>query len=327
MATQVVLSNGIYLPQLDLWLDARRRQSTAVVSHAHTDHWAKHRQLIGTPATLELIRLRWPSVAGQALPYGQPLEQPGYRLTFFPSGHCLGAAQVLIELEDTGERLVYTGDLKLRRNATAELAPIVPCDVLIVDATYGHPRYCFPADEETLERLYHLLDASLERGAVPVILAYAVGKAQEVVKLLLERGYRVVVDPIVYQGARVYETFGVDFGLAYECFSGTALKGAVLVFSSTAAFNGQSPLRQKRGMFRFIRMTGWALDGTGPGWPSDGFALPFSDHAGFDDLIAYVEQAGPRRVYTVGSFPHLAEELRRRGFDAWHLREGVLPLF
>ncbi|MGB3906310.1 MAG: hypothetical protein WBB22_15480 [Anaerolineae bacterium] len=64
MATQIVLDNGVFLPQLNLWLDARRRQPVSVVSHTQTDHWTRHERLIGATATLALVNLRWPLYIG-----------------------------------------------------------------------------------------------------------------------------------------------------------------------------------------------------------------------------------------------------------------------
>ncbi len=46
------------------------------------------------------------------------MEWHGARLTAFPASHILGAAQLLIEFEN--ERLVYTGDIKLRQPLAAK---------------------------------------------------------------------------------------------------------------------------------------------------------------------------------------------------------------
>lgn len=325
MPTQIVLDSGIYLPELDLWVDARRRQPVSVVSHAHADHWARHDRLIGTAATLALIKLRWPSASGLALAYGQPLDGDGYRLTLFPAGHCLGSAQVLIEVERTGERILYTGDFKLRLNCTAESAPIISCDTLIMDATYGHPRYRFPPSEEVIAQLCEAIDSCLSQDVIPVVLAYAVGKAQEVLKILLGRGYRVITHRQVYRGARVYEALGVQFGLGYECYGESDLGGGVLIFPTSASGDERALLLAGRRV-RTVRLTGWAIDAWRSSWWGDGLAFPFSDHADFGDLLTYAKESAASRIFTVGGYPQAARELRGRGFDAWHLRHGPSPL-
>ena len=54
-----------------------------------------------------------------------------------------------------------------------------------------------------------------------------------------------------------------------------------------------------------------------------------SDHADYQDLLAYVEQVQPERVFTVHGFAgEFANELRRRGYDANALDESdQLALF
>jgi Cft2 family RNA processing exonuclease len=67
-------------------------------------------------------------------------------------------------------------------------------------------------------------------------------------------------------------------------------------------------------------ITGWALQ---PGaihrYRVDA-AFPLSDHAGYDDLLKYVELVQPRRVLTLhGYASDFARDLRRRGIEAWSL--------
>src|SRR6201989_401217 len=128
--------------------------------------------------------------------------------------HCLGSAQVLVEAE--GERLVYTGDVKLRANVTAEQAVIVPCDTLVMESTFGDPQYRFPPDVATYERLYAACGRALSDGAVPVVLAYALGKSQEALELLLKRRQRVTLQRSVWNVSEIYREGGVEFSGEYE---------------------------------------------------------------------------------------------------------------
>ena len=43
---EVEFQGGVYLPDLDLWLDPHRRKPRAFVSHAHADHVAPHAESI-----------------------------------------------------------------------------------------------------------------------------------------------------------------------------------------------------------------------------------------------------------------------------------------
>lgn len=112
---QVIFNDGIYLPALDLWLDAHLPQARVIVSHAHADHIGAYRHVIATPETAHILRHRMQSCVGTItpLPYGEPLDLPGpvhAQLTLYPAGHCLGSAQALIEIGKT--RICYTGDMK-----------------------------------------------------------------------------------------------------------------------------------------------------------------------------------------------------------------------
>ncbi|MDT5261257.1 MAG: putative mRNA 3-end processing factor, partial [Acidobacteriota bacterium] len=139
---RVEYREGLYLPDLDLWFDADGPRERCVISHAHSDHIAEHRAIVATPETARLFRHRRGEAEVEALRYGERRDFGRYALTMFPAGHCLGSAQILVEAD--GERLVYTGDVKLRPNVSCERAVVVPCDTLVMESTFGDPQYRFP---------------------------------------------------------------------------------------------------------------------------------------------------------------------------------------
>jgi len=127
------LPHGIFLPQLDLWLDPTEDCATAWISHGHSDHARGcHGRVFTTTDTLRIYRARLPENTPEARPveYGIPWELGPARLTAYPASHIVGAAQLLIEFE--GERLLYTGDIKLRPPLCGLETQTVVCDRLIV---------------------------------------------------------------------------------------------------------------------------------------------------------------------------------------------------
>src|SRR3954466_10736380 len=95
---------GIYLPEIELWLDNTEPCSATWISHAHSDHARGcHGQVIGTPATLRMYRMRlWlkgDKRGPERLPLdiGERIEWKGAALTAYPASHILGAAQILID--------------------------------------------------------------------------------------------------------------------------------------------------------------------------------------------------------------------------------------
>ena len=64
----------------------------------------------------------------------------------------LGSAQVRVTRPD-GHRVVYTGDLSLGPTLTATETVVAECDTLVIESTFGHPRYRFPERERTYDEV------------------------------------------------------------------------------------------------------------------------------------------------------------------------------
>ena len=311
---------GVYLPGLDLWLDSRRRREFGLISHAHSDHTARHSRPVLTRNTGLLLTDYLTKCNPILLDYHEPLETELYTVTLYPAGHCLGSAQVLVQSKADGTRLLYTGDFKSRSSPTNEPLEPVQCDVLVMEATYGRPEYSFPPQEQVLETAYRVLRGWLSRGEKPVVQGWRLGKAQELLHDLLREGFSVVLEESVYRIARLYEEGGVTFPGDLRPFDGCWVDGQVLI--SPPGKSSREGLGGLRGL-RFMELTGWAARGPqeAPGqWRRRGdSSLPYSDHADFNELVDYVAQVKPKQVYTVNGFPELAAYLRQAGYPAVHL--------
>src|SRR5262245_50355155 len=242
---------GLKLTKADLAVDFRRRQPRAFVSHAHVDHMARHELALCTPDTAALYQNRYGPRPTRALAYREPLDWGGLRLTTFPAGHCLGSAMLLAT--DGEESLLYTGDFKLGESATARRAELPRADVLVIESTYGDPRYRHPPRQVVLDRLFHLIAEVLAAGGTPVIEAYVLGKSQEVTRLLTGAGFRVLQHRRVYEVSQVYKACGVDLG---DCrpFSLSELEGCVVVVPPRMHRAGGLPPIKRAVTFA---VTGW----------------------------------------------------------------------
>ena len=174
---------------------------------------------------------------GDAL--SEPIDWGGLRLTTFPAGHCLGSAMLLAE--DGRQSLLYTGDFKLGESATAAQAELPHADILVIESTYGHPDYRLPPRQQVLDELLALVRHTLADDAVPVIQAYALGKGQEVTRLLTDAGIPVLQHRHVFAVSQVYEACGMSLG-RYERL--TAMRKARLGGRRAAghAAKGDSPV-------------------------------------------------------------------------------------
>ena len=294
-----------------------------MISHGHTDHTARHSRPVLSRNTGLLLSEYLKKSSPILLDFHEPFETDKYTLTLYPAGHCLGSAQVLVQSKTTGERLLYTGDFKTNSSPTNEQLEPVPCDILVMEATYGRPQYTFPPQDQVMSTAYQVLQAWLSRGERPVVQAWRLGKAQEVLHLLLGHGFDVAVEDSVYQIARLYQAGGVTFPGPLRSFDGRWAEGQVLI--SPPGKRTREILEGVRGL-RFMDLTGWAAlspeDGANR-WARRGdSSLPYSDHADFNSLVDYVAQVQPKVVYTVNGFSELAGHLRGLGYPAVHLDGG-----
>jgi putative mRNA 3-end processing factor len=317
----VELARGnIKVAGFPLHLDARRRVACGFVSHAHGDHIGRHDRTIATAATISLMRHRLGEPKRrptEALPAGfrAPFGLGELTLELFAAGHVLGSAQLRVQRGAVA--LGYTGDLCTEPTHAAERAEVMPCDVLVLESTFGHPRYEFPPKEETLLAVRRFVDDAFADGVTPVLLGYALGKAQEILKFLSGAGYRCAVHPVVHAVNRVYEAHGVEFPNVRAIGPEGPARDEVVVAPPHLA---RSPALAGVRRRRTAVLTGWAVDG-GRHFRADA-AFPLSDHADFPSLLRYAKATGAGRVFTVHGFADvLAEALRKEGLRAEPLAE------
>jgi DNA ligase-1 len=312
----VSYQRGVHLASAGLWLDPRDARELAFVSHAHSDHIGFHQHILCTPATARLMQLRLGegSPSYEALTFGETRRFDTWSATLLPAGHVLGSAQLLYE--DAAGTLLYTGDFKLRQGLSSEAALTRHAETLVMETTYGLPRYQFPPGDQTLAAVVKFCTETLEDGATPVLFGYALGKAQEILSALAVADLPVMLHGSIARIARIYEEFGVVFP-PYAVFDPANSSGTVLI--CPPAVNGSRMLRSLR-QPRTAALTGWAIDpGTVHRLQVDA-AFPLSDHADYNDLLRYVETVRPRQVLTLHGFAQeFARDLRSRGIDAWAL--------
>ncbi len=152
----------------------------------------------------------------------------------------------------------------------------------------------------------------------PVLLGYALGKAQEILKYLSDAGVPCRAHPVVHAVNKVYEAHGVAFPGVRALGPEGPDAGEVVVcpphLQRSAAMRG---VRRRRTAI----LTGWAVDG-GRFFRGVDAAFPLSDHADFPSLVAYARATGAARVFTVhGHEEALAAALRKEGIRAEPLRE------
>jgi DNA ligase-1 len=311
----VQYERGVYLPNENIWLDPWDAKPFAFVSHAHSDHIAPHEEIIVSERTARLMQARLPGKRNEhVLAFGERARVRGLAVTLLPAGHIFGSAQFF--LESAAGSLLYSGDFKLRQGRSAEAAEWKQADTLIMETTYGLPRYRLPPTELVVQQIVAFCREALEEGATPVLLGYSLGKAQEILCSLAEANLQPMLHGTVYQMTRIYEQFGQAF-CAYERYDAKAIAGKVLICPPSA---NRSRMLQRIQRKRVAMISGWAVEPNAIYRYQVDAAFPLSDHADYDDLIRYVELVQPKRVLTLHGFAaEFARDLRDRGIEAWAL--------
>jgi len=314
---EVHYERGVYLPEQDLWLDPWDAKPFAFISHAHSDHIAPHEEIILSERTSRLLQHRMPGHRTEhVLPFGEKGTVDGLDLMLLPAGHIFGSAQCFLFAGD--ETLLYTGDFKLRPGKSAERAQWRHADTLIMETTFGLPRYRFPPTQQVIDEIVAFCRETIEADQVPVLLGYSLGKAQEILCSLDGAGLTTMLHGSVYRMTRIYEQFGQSF-CNYVRYNANEVAGKVLICPPSA---NRSQMLEKIPHRRVAMISGWAVDPNAIYRYGVDAAFPLSDHADYDDLIRYVGLVRPRRVFTLHGFAaEFASDLRMRGVEAWALSE------
>ncbi len=291
---------GLYCAPGDFFIDPVRPVERALITHGHSDHArAGHGSVLATRETLDIMAIRCgEDFAGstQAAKFGEALTVNGVSVTFHPAGHVLGSAQIAVEYG--GLRIVASGDYKRQPDATCAAFVHIPCNVFITEATFGLPVFRHPPDTEEIARVLTSAKQFPERSHL--IGAYALGKAQRVIRLLRDAGYD---DTIYIHGAMArlceyYESRGVVLGDlqpatvekgAKADFIGAIVVGTPSAFVDRWARRFPDPIACYASGWMRIRQRAKQL----------GVELPLiiSDHADWDELTETITETGAGEVW------------------------------
>jgi putative mRNA 3-end processing factor len=293
---------GLYCPPGDFYVDPVRAVPRAVVTHGHADHArAGHGAVLATKETLAIMGARYGetfTASRQAARYGDAVTINGVSVTLVPAGHVLGSAQVVID--HAGRRMVVSGDYKRRRDPTCAPFEVVPCDVFISEATFALPVFRHPDDRGEIAKLLKSVAQFPER--THLVGAYALGKAQRLIRLLREAGYDA---PVFIHGAMerlcgLYESFGVDLGpllpATIESTSGEKRKFAgAIVIGPPSAFADKWARRFPDPVSCFA--SGWMRIRQRAKQSGVEMPLIISDHADWDELTSAVKEIAPQELW------------------------------
>jgi DNA ligase-1 len=319
---EVTYPKGIYLPEADLWLDPHFPAKRAFISHAHSDHVARHEMTFCSEVTRDLMKTRYGYKSEgemRVLPMREVVEWEGWELRLLPAGHIIGSAMLHLTRKADGATLLYTGDYKLRQGLSSERCELLHADTIIMECTFGLPQFTFPPTADVVGQVLKFAQETLEDGGIPVLLGYSLGKAQEILCALAEAGHPVMVHKSIWDMTRAVAPLLGKLP-DYKLFDAAHAAGHVLLFPPS---NGRSIAIKKLKVCRTAMMTGWALQPGAKFRYQVDEIFPLSDHADYPELVETVEEVKPRRVWLVHGYTReFAADLRLRGFEAWTLESA-----
>lgn len=290
-----------------------------VVTHAHSDHMIGLPEsarecdaILATEQTIRLIKILKGkrSLGGKEKPlkYGEPLNYRNNRITLFPTDHILGSAQVLVETEGGG-RTLYTSDFRFSKT------PVVGCDVLVIDSTYGNPKNVRPFEDEVEQMFVLLVEHGLRYG--PVYIFGYHGKIQEAMRIIHEAHVDapLIAPRNIMNVCGVYRDFGEDLG---KLICSLSDEGREITRSRQpyVAFYHVGARRYVRKDAMKLYLIGWEFLAPYRQIGDFEYIVALSDHSDFDGLIQYVRESGPKLVitddYRVGDAVRLAREIESR---------------
>jgi metallo-beta-lactamase family protein len=118
----------------------------------------------------------------QILDYGtwkEPIR--GLRFRFHPAGHIIGSGMVEMEIEEAGtkKRCVFSGDVgRYSAPLVPDPTPPPPCDVLVIESTYGDREHSATPVEDQLAAVLRTIVRTRGTAVFP---AFAVGRAQQLI--------------------------------------------------------------------------------------------------------------------------------------------------
>jgi putative mRNA 3-end processing factor len=216
--------------------------------------------------------------------------------------------------------IVVSGDYKRRRDPTCRAFEPIACDVFVTEATFGLPVFRFPDDREEIADLLTSVAQFPER--THLVGAYALGKAQRVIRLIREAGY----DRVIYvHGAlgrlnALYEAHGIDLGpLAPATEAGRGLLAGEIVVAPPSALADRWSRRFADPISAFC--SGWMRVRARARQRGVELPLMLSDHCDWDELTGTLAELSPDQVWiTHGREEALTRWCELNGLSARALR-------
>jgi putative mRNA 3-end processing factor len=296
---------GLYFGPGNLYIDPVLPVETAIITHAHADHFINgNKTVYCTPLTSLLSSQRMKNYYGRKILYNyhEPFTVNNVKIEFIPAGHILGSAQVLINHNNI--RYLFTGDFKITPDQTCEPFEFVKADVLITESTFATEGMKHPDVQSEIIKLNDYDDINI------IIGVYALGKAQRITQMINQYcpGKTIMVHKNISSFNKLYEHSGFPLG-KWQIYDKHA-------FRKQRNYIYLLPPAHSRNFYP----QPWYLRAFASGWEhlqtNFDFKLYISDHADWFDILSLIDHTGAQKIYTVhGDGEHLKQHLHLKGIE------------
>jgi putative mRNA 3-end processing factor len=308
---------GIYCPEGGFYIDPWRPVKKAVITHGHADHSRPgHQHYLAHHLSKHIMQQRLgDGIQIETIDYNKSITINGVKVSFHPAGHIPGSAQIRLEFK--GRVSVVSGDYKLEDDGLSTAFEPVKCHEFVTETTFGLPIYRWKPQNETFEEINEWWRQNRENGKTSVIFAYALGKAQRIMKnvdngignIYTHGAVETATEALREAGLDLPETIKITNDIDKKDYAGN------LVIATPASIG--TPWMKKLAPYSTGIASGWMMiRGARRRKAADrGFVL--SDHADWNGLLAAVKLSEAETIYSTHGYSNVfTKYLQEQGLNA-----------
>lgn len=278
-------------------IDKCRKSKTSeksLTSHAHSDHFLKTNSLMSSFETKDIIEKTFNKNL-DIEPFTKKEEIiDDVFVTPLNAGHILGSNMFLFE--NCSGSVLYTGDFKTSNSLLFKGAKAVYADTLIIESTFGKERYIFPNRDQVYLDFSEKINKDLKENKLVLIGGYSLGKSQELIKFVNVYLKEVpAVTKKIFDNSKIYENFNINLG-KYDIIDSNNSNNIFIVPNTLITKELIHILeKQTKKKVKAYIASGWNHYRVAE-------SVPISDHCDYIDLIDFVANVKPKRVFTTHGF-------------------------
>jgi putative mRNA 3-end processing factor len=303
---------GLYCEQADFYIDPNQAVHKALITHAHSDHarpgskfYLAHKQ------NETILRLRLgKQIQFQGLEYNKTILINGVKISFHPSGHIPGSAQIRFEFR--GEVWVVSGDYKLINDNISAPFEQVKCHHFITESTFGLPIFNWQPQCHVFEELNNYWESCARNGENLLISAYSLGKSQRIIKHLDARIGQILCHPTTVNINMALKAAGFNFG-DWEAFDSRILRNGTAIICPRSGIT--DTFIQKIKPYRYVSCSGWMAMRGAQKWENIDRGFVLSDHADFNELVNACKESQAENIYVTHGYTNVFAKYLNQTFS------------